>query len=81
MSRRLSGAAMPETYMLLYSLALGNMIPSTHSSARDIGGGSIFLKWSVCPLNNPVCERRVNLLVYSLSLHRHSSFYGLIINK
>ncbi len=22
---------------------------------------------------NPVCERRVNLLVYSLSLHRHSS--------
>jgi hypothetical protein len=36
---------------------------------------------------NPVCEWRVNLLVYSLSLHRHSSigfilaFASLIHNK
>ncbi len=27
---------------------------------------------------NPVCERRVNLLVYSLSLHRHS-YIGFIL--
>jgi hypothetical protein len=27
---------------------------------------------------NPVCERRVNLLVYSFSLHRHS-YIGFIL--
>ncbi len=35
--------------------------------------------WCSSTTTNPVCERRVNLLVYSLSLHRHS-YIGFILD-
>ncbi len=39
---------------------------------------SVFIFRCSSTTTNPVCERRVNLLVYSLSLHRHS-YIGFIL--
>ncbi len=38
----------------------------------------VFIFRCSSPTTNPVCERRVNLLVYSISLHRHS-YIGFIL--
>jgi hypothetical protein len=66
----------PSAFAFFYSAA--NKQTNRTSHALPGGFDLSFRDFDLSDEANPVCERRVNLLVYSLSLHRHS-YIGFIL--